>query len=157
MSVNPKVRTCLWFDDQALHAAEFYCSILPDSRIDNIARYSEGQDFAEPGKVLLVEFTLAGTPYAALNGGPNFKLSEAVSVVVSTEDQVETDRLLGYACRRRRFRKPMRLAKGPLRAVLANYAKARAVVDQRTERCEGLARTAADEKIVVAELVAAVR
>ena len=88
-----KVRTCLWFDDNAMQAAEFYCSLLPDSRIEDVARYFEGQDMAEPGTVLMVDFTLAGTPYQAMNGGPHFKLDEAVSISVATEDQAETDRL----------------------------------------------------------------
>jgi predicted 3-demethylubiquinone-9 3-methyltransferase (glyoxalase superfamily) len=89
----PKVRTCLWFDDQALQAAEFYCSLLPGSRIDDVGRYPDGQGMAEPGKVLMVEFTLAGTPYQGLNGGPHFTLHEAVSISISTENQAETDRL----------------------------------------------------------------
>lgn len=93
MPPKPKVSTCLWFDDAALPAAEFYCSLLPDSRVDDVGRYPEGQDMAEPGKVLIVEFTLAGTPYRALNGGPHFTLNEAVSISVATEDQDETDRL----------------------------------------------------------------
>lgn len=90
---NAKVRTCLWFDDDALPAVEFYCTLLPDSRIEHIGHYPEAQDMAEPGKVLMVAFTLAGTPYQALNGGPRFTLDEAVSISVSTEDQAETDRL----------------------------------------------------------------
>ncbi len=61
MTESPKVRTCLWFDDSALAAARFYCALPPDSQIHNIERHSEGQDMAEPGTVLLVEFTLAGT------------------------------------------------------------------------------------------------
>jgi predicted 3-demethylubiquinone-9 3-methyltransferase (glyoxalase superfamily) len=93
MTDIPKVRTCLWFDDQALPAAEFYCSLLPDSRVDRVGTYPEGQEMAEPGKVLIVEFTLAGTPYQALNGGPHFTLDEAASISVSTGDQAETDRL----------------------------------------------------------------
>jgi predicted 3-demethylubiquinone-9 3-methyltransferase (glyoxalase superfamily) len=93
MTDIPKVRTCLWFDDQALPAAEFYCSLLPDSRVDRVGTYPEGQEMAEPGKVLIVEFTLAGTPYPALNGGPHFTLDEAASISVSTEDEAETDRL----------------------------------------------------------------
>ena len=93
MTANPRVRTCLWFDDNALQASEFYCTLLPDSRTDRIAHYSEGQDFAEPGKILTVDFTLAGAPYQALNGGPFFTLNESVSISVSTEDQAETDRL----------------------------------------------------------------
>ena len=93
MTESPKVRTCLWFDDNALAAARFYCALLPDSQIHNVERQPEGQDMAEPGKVLMVDFTLAGTPYRAINGGPHFKLDEAVSISVATEDQAETDRL----------------------------------------------------------------
>ena len=95
MPPTARVRTCLWFDDQALPAAEFYCSLLPDSRIEHIGHTPEGQEAAEPGRVLTVDFTLAGTPYQALNGGPHFKLDEAVSISVLTEDQAETDRLWG--------------------------------------------------------------
>lgn len=90
---RPRVSTCFWFNDQALEAAEFYVSLLPDSRIDHVSGYVEGQDMAPAGQVLLVEFTLAGTPYQALNGGPHFTLSEAASISVLTEDQAETDRL----------------------------------------------------------------
>lgn len=92
----PRVRTCLWFDSQALEAAEFYCTILPGSRIDRVLRAPEEAERpagAEEGAVLVVEFTLAGTPYEALNGGPTFQLDEAVSISVETEDQAETDRL----------------------------------------------------------------
>lgn len=91
--MNTKVKTCLWFDDQALPAAEFYCSVIAGSEITQVGRYPQGQDMAEAGKVLMVEFTLGGTPYQALNGGPHFTLDEAVSISVSTEDQAETDRL----------------------------------------------------------------
>lgn len=93
MREDHKVRTCLWFDDNALEAAEFYCALLPDSRIEHIGYYCEGQEMAEPGRVLMVEFLIAGTPYQALNGGPHFSLNEAVSISVGTEDQAETDRL----------------------------------------------------------------
>ena len=78
----PKVGTCRWSGDQALLAAEFYCTILPGSRIggwDGIRRWPER---VEPGKVLIVEFTLVGTPYQALNSGPHFELDEVVSVSV---------------------------------------------------------------------------
>lgn len=92
MSAPPKVRTCLWFDDQALEAAEFYCSLLPDSRIESVERFPDGPDH---GQAVLVEFSLAGTPYQALNGGSRFVLDEAVSIAVATEDQAETDRLWG--------------------------------------------------------------
>lgn len=87
MSGSPKVRTCLWFDGEGEEAAEFYVSLLPGSAIETVSR-------PEPGKpALIVELTLAGTPYMFLNGGPQYKLSPATSIAVRTSDQVETDRL----------------------------------------------------------------
>ena len=91
MPADPKVRTCLWYADQALQAAEFYCSIVPDSRIENIVRHPGDSGQGPGGQVLIVEFVLSGTPYQALNGGDHFTLDEAVSVCVMTEDQAETD------------------------------------------------------------------
>lgn len=85
--MTAKVRTCLWFDGNGLEAAEFYVSLLPDSRLESAFRPGPG---APP---LVVDFTLAGTPYQALNGGPTYTLSEAVSISVQTRDQAETDRL----------------------------------------------------------------
>ncbi len=93
MTTNAKVRTCLWFNDNALPAAEFYCSLLPDSRIEKIGRQPNEAGADGPDRVVSVEFTLAGTPYMGLNGGPRYELDEAVSISVSTEDQAETDRL----------------------------------------------------------------
>ena len=87
MPEKPKVRTCLWFESEGAKAAEFYVSLLPNSRIDT---YLE-RDADKPP--LIVELSLAGTPYMFLNGGPNFKLSPAASIEVRTEDQEETDRL----------------------------------------------------------------
>ena len=89
----PRVSTCLWFEDQALPAAEFYCTLLPESRIERIRYNPEVQGMGEPGSVLVVDFTLRGTPYMALNGGPHFTLDEAVSISVPTDDQAETDQL----------------------------------------------------------------
>ena len=87
MTAKPKVRTCLWFNDGGEAAAEFYVSLLPDSRIDAVMR-------SEPdGSALTVEFTLAGAPYLILNGGPHYQLTPAASISVTTADQAETDRL----------------------------------------------------------------
>lgn len=91
--MSAKIKTCLWFDSGALPAAEFYCSLIPDSGITHVSRHIENATHGEPGAVLAVEFALAGTPYQAINGGPHFQLSEAVSISVGTEDQEETDRL----------------------------------------------------------------
>ena len=86
-ALQQKVRTCWWFDGNGYEAATFYCSLLPDSRIDG---EFEPQNGTEP---LVVEFTLAGAPMMILNGGPMFRPNEAASISVLTEDQTETDRL----------------------------------------------------------------
>jgi predicted 3-demethylubiquinone-9 3-methyltransferase (glyoxalase superfamily) len=82
---STKVATCLWFDDSAEAAATLYTSLIPDSEITSIARTQPD------GPALMVTFTLAGTPFQALNGGPLFPQTEAASIVVSTKDQAETD------------------------------------------------------------------
>lgn len=82
-----KVATCLWFDSQGLEAAEFYVSLIPGSGVTHVFKP------APDAPPMLIEFNLAGVPYQALNGGPQFKHSEAASIVVTTENQQETDRL----------------------------------------------------------------
>jgi predicted 3-demethylubiquinone-9 3-methyltransferase (glyoxalase superfamily) len=88
-----RVTPCLWFDGQAEEAANFYVALLPDSRIDKVSRAPADYPSGEAGKVLLVEFTLDGRGYQALNGGPHFKLTEAFSLSVACADQAEVDRL----------------------------------------------------------------
>ena len=88
-----KVTPCLWFDHNAEEAANFYVSLLPDSRIDSILRSPADNPGMKEGGVLLVDFTLAGRKYSALNGGPQFPFTEAVSFVIHCEDQQEVDRL----------------------------------------------------------------
>jgi predicted 3-demethylubiquinone-9 3-methyltransferase (glyoxalase superfamily) len=83
---------CLWFDKQAEEAANFYVSLIPNSRIDHVNRSPADYPNGKAGDVLVVEFTLDGRSYMALNGGPNFTFDEAVSMVLTTEDQAETDR-----------------------------------------------------------------
>jgi len=84
--------TYLWFDDQALEAATFYVDLFPQSRLGDISRYQADAQRPE-GTVLTVEFEIFGRPFAALNGGPEFPHSEAVSFQVSCETQEDVDRI----------------------------------------------------------------
>ena len=88
-----KIRPCLWYDHTGEDAANFYVTLFPDSRIDNVQRSPADNPSMKEGGVLVVEFTIAGQEYIALNGGPHFKFNEAISLQVLTEDQEETDRL----------------------------------------------------------------
>ncbi|MBU1347976.1 MAG: VOC family protein [Alphaproteobacteria bacterium] len=90
-----KITPCLWYDlGQAKPAAEFYMSLgLPDSRIDSAFASPSDNPSSRQGDELVVEFTLAGRSYVGLNGGPQFPQSEAVSFMIHTDDQAETDRL----------------------------------------------------------------
>jgi predicted 3-demethylubiquinone-9 3-methyltransferase (glyoxalase superfamily) len=85
-----KIKPFLWYDTQAEEAARFYCSIFKNSKILEVARYPEGGP-APAGSVMIVSFELEGTEFVALNAGPTFKFTEAISFVVSTETQEETD------------------------------------------------------------------
>ncbi len=89
-----RIAPCLWFDDQGEDAAEYYVSIFKNSRIGTIGRYGEaGQEIhgRPPGSVMIVEFELDGQKFTALNGGPLFKFSEAISFQISCETQEEVD------------------------------------------------------------------
>lgn len=86
----PRTYPCLWFDTQAQEAAEFYTSVFPNSAITTVAHYPEGSG-ARAGQVLTVAFELDGTPYVALNGGPEFHFDEAISLTVDCKDQAEID------------------------------------------------------------------
>jgi predicted 3-demethylubiquinone-9 3-methyltransferase (glyoxalase superfamily) len=88
-----KVTPCLWFDGQAEQAANFYVSLLPDSRIDKVMRLPADSPSGPAGMVLVVDFTLAGNKFSGLNGGPMFSFTEAVSFQIHCDDQVEVDRL----------------------------------------------------------------
>ncbi|MCX5534526.1 VOC family protein [Streptomyces sp. NBC_00006] len=89
-----KIRPCLWFDGRAEEAVDFYMSLFPgsDSEILEVQRWGK-EGPGVPGSVLTMEFRLAGNEYQALNGGPEFKFNEAVSLSVDCADQAEVDRL----------------------------------------------------------------
>ena len=82
-----RITPCLWFDGKAEEAAAFYASLLPDSRIESIMRAPADNPSTPKGAALVVEFTLAGRRFMGLNGGPQFRFSEAVSFVIECVDQ----------------------------------------------------------------------
>jgi predicted 3-demethylubiquinone-9 3-methyltransferase (glyoxalase superfamily) len=87
-----KITPFLWFDHEAEYAARFYCSVFRNSRIETVTRY--GDEGAGPkGSVMTVAFELDGQKFVALNGGPVFKFTEAVSFVVNCENQQEVDEM----------------------------------------------------------------
>ena len=88
-----KVYPCLWFDHNAEEAANFYVSLLPDSHIDGVYRSPADNPSTPAGAVLIVDFTLAGQKLQGLNGGPEFRFTEVISLVIECEDQAEVDRL----------------------------------------------------------------
>jgi predicted 3-demethylubiquinone-9 3-methyltransferase (glyoxalase superfamily) len=94
MAIVQKITPCLWFDNQAEEAARFYVSIFKDSGIGTITRYGkEGFEIhgGREGSVMTVTFRLEGQEFTALNGGPHFKFTEAISFVVQCETQAEVD------------------------------------------------------------------
>ena len=84
---------CLWYDGSAEEAARFYAKTFPDSALGTIHRAPGDYPSGKNGDVLTVEFTVCGIPCVGLNGGPQFKHSEAFSFQIATDDQAETDRL----------------------------------------------------------------
>src|SRR6266496_1745533 len=96
-----KITPFLWFDDNAEEAVKFYTSIFKNSKIGKIARYGEAGEKAAgrpAGSVMTVEFQIEGQEFVALNGGPVFKINEAISFVVNCRTQAELDRYWKKLC-----------------------------------------------------------
>jgi predicted 3-demethylubiquinone-9 3-methyltransferase (glyoxalase superfamily) len=87
---SPRIVPNLWFDTQGLEAAEFYTSVFPNSKITGVSHYGEAGP-REAGTVMTVEFVLDGQPLTALNGGPHFTFTEAISLLINCADQDEVD------------------------------------------------------------------
>jgi len=86
----PRITPNLWFDTEGEEAAKFYCSIFPNSEITTVSYYTEAGPGPE-GAVLTVDFRLDGQDFTAINGGPQFQFSEAVSLLINCKDQEEVD------------------------------------------------------------------
>jgi predicted 3-demethylubiquinone-9 3-methyltransferase (glyoxalase superfamily) len=94
MTITQRVSPCLWFDNEAEEAAQYYVGIFKNSRISHIARYGKaGQEIhgRPPGSVMVAVFELDGQTFTALNGGPVFKFNEAISLQVNCASQEEID------------------------------------------------------------------
>jgi predicted 3-demethylubiquinone-9 3-methyltransferase (glyoxalase superfamily) len=87
-----KIRTFLWYAKEAEEAARFYASIFPDSRVDRVTPMLSESPSGPPGSVKVVDFTLFGQPFQAMTAGPHHDFNDAISIVVSCDDQKEVDR-----------------------------------------------------------------
>lgn len=90
--MTSKNTVCLWYDGDAVDAANFYAETFPDSAVRAVCRAPGDYPDGKQGDVLTVEFTVCGIPCIGLNGGPHFKHNEAFSFQIATDDQLETDR-----------------------------------------------------------------
>ena len=93
-----KIAPCLWFAREAEEAANFYVSLFPDSRIDHVQKNIVDTPAGKPDEVLVVNFTLAGQRFMALNGGSRIEFNHAISLEIDCADQAEVDRLWDGLC-----------------------------------------------------------
>jgi predicted 3-demethylubiquinone-9 3-methyltransferase (glyoxalase superfamily) len=92
MAMQPKNTICLWFNKDAEQAARFYAETFPDSKVTAVHKAPSDFPSGKAGDVLTVQFTVCGVPFLGLNGGPEFKQTEAFSFQIATDNQEETDR-----------------------------------------------------------------
>ena len=90
-----KLSTCLWFDTQAEEAANFYVSVFRNSKVGRVSHYAQDVQGKKAGDVMVVEFEINGQSFTALNGGPQYKFTEAVSFQVACDSQQEIDYFWG--------------------------------------------------------------
>ena len=128
--MTPKNTICLWFNKDAHEAARFYAATFPDSKVTAVHKAPGDYPGGKEGDVLTVEFTVLGIPCLGLNGGPEFKHSEAFSFQIATDSQEETDRYWNAIVGNGGKESAVRLVQGPLGPVLADHPA-------RTNRCYG--------------------
>ena len=131
MARTQKITTYLWFNGNAEEAVEFYTSVFPDSRVTHVARWGEGGPGPQ-GTVMNIAFELAGQAFIALNGGPQFTFTPAISLFVSCESQAEVDELWEKLLAGRRQAHRVRMARGPVRSVVADHPDGAHRADERS-------------------------
>ena len=138
----PQITPNLWFDTEGLEAAEFYCSVFPNSEIKFVSHYTDAGPGPE-GSVLTVDFVLDGQSFTAINGGPQFPFTEAVSLLINCADQAEVDYYWDKLTAGGRG-EPVRVAQGPVRPVVAGGAGRVRGDHERPRPGEGEARHGGD-------------
>ena len=135
---------CLWFDTEAEEAMNFYTSVFKNSKKGKVMRWGEGGP-RPAGIVLTASFELNGQEFLALNGGPQFKFTEAVSFQIPCDSQDEVDYYWDKLIGRRRKAVAMRLAEGQVRSVVAGLPDDLAEAPQRYRSRQGQSRHASDD------------
>ena len=116
-----KLSTCLWFDTQAEEAANFYVSVFKNSKVGRVSHYAQDVQGKKAGSVMVVDFEINGQAFTALNGGPQYKFTEAVSFQVACDSQEEIDYFWGRLTEGGRAGS-LRLAEGQIWPVLAGVS-----------------------------------